>query len=162
MNLGSNKALATGLLIGVLAAAIQAFFEVRQPVADGICFVGHPADLLNLTINNLLGTKWATSRSFVVYPALTAVGVLAGSFIAAYKNGEARLRPGPVRNRFLAFTFGFMVVNFALLWGACPIRTSLLVSYGSILAATALASIVAGVLLASIFIRLRAKKGEVQ
>ena len=162
LTLGSNKALATGLVIGVSAAAIQAFFGVRDPVADGICFIGHPADLLNLAINRFFGTHWAIDSAFVVYPALTVIGVFIGSFIAANRSKELRLQPGPVRNRYLAFTYGFLVVNFGLLWGACPIRTALLVSYGSVLAVIALTSIVIGVILAVVYIRLKAKKGIIQ
>jgi hypothetical protein len=58
--------------------------------------------------------------------------------------------------------YGFLVVNLGLLWGACPIRTALLVSYGSVLAVIALASIVVGVMIAIAYVRLRVKKGTVQ
>jgi hypothetical protein len=162
LKIGSNRALATGLIIGVSAAAIQAFFGVREPVADGICFLGHPADLLNLTINKLFGTNWAIDRSFLIYPALTVIGVFGGSFIAAIRSGEFKLRPGPVRSRYLAYIYGFLVVNFGLLWGACPIRTALLVSYGSVLAVIALVSIIIGVILAIVYMRFRAKKGIIK
>jgi hypothetical protein len=167
-NLGSNKALATGIVMGVLAAAAQAFFRVQPPVADGISFLGHPAYLLKWLLDNIIGSKsslsffgsgWAVAREFVVYPCLTVLGVLIGSFVASNRNKEFRLRPGPVRKNFLAFSFGFLVVNFGLLWGACPIRTALLVSYGSVLGVIALASIVGGVLIACVYISWSSKRG---
>ena len=162
IKLSSNLALATGLIMGISAAAIQAFMKVQPPVADGICFLGHPSDLVLSLSNRILRTDFSVSKAFAVYPALTVVGVLAGSAIAASRNKDWKLQPGPVRKRFLAFIYGFLVVNFGLLWGACPIRTALLVSYGSVIAAIALASIIIGVILASIYSRLKAKKGVIQ
>jgi hypothetical protein len=158
LKLGFNWALVTGLVMGLSAAAAQAFFKVQPPVADGISFLGHPTYLLKWLMNNMLGTDWYISKAFVVFPALTVVGVIIGSFTAAYRNKELKLRPGPVKQRFLAVIYGFMVINFGLLWGSCPIRTALLVSYGSALAVIALASIVMGVILACVYLRLRAKK----
>jgi len=159
LKLRPNLALVTGLIMGISAAAIQAFFQCQPPVANGICLLGHPADLSRLLMNNFFGTDMAVSKAFVVYPTLTVIGVLLGAAIAAYRNNEWVSRPGPVRKRFLAFMYGFLVVNFGLLWGACPIRTALLVSYGSILAVTALASIIVGVLIALVYMRFKAKKG---
>jgi uncharacterized integral membrane protein len=145
--------------MGLSAAAIQAFFHVQPPVADGISFLGHPVYLLKWIINHVFGTTWSISSPFVVYPALTVIGVLIGSFIGAYRSKEFRLRPGPVRKNFLAAIYGFLVVNFGLFWGACPIGTALLVSYGSVLAVIALGSIILGVLIACVLMRAKANKG---
>ncbi len=145
--------------MGLLAAAIQGYFEVQPPVAYGISFLGHPKDIINWTTNNLLGTNFPIANAFIIFPALTVIGVFMGSSVAAYRNTELKWRPGPVRRSFAAFMLGFLVVNFGLVWGACPIRTGLLVSYGSVLAVIALASIVIGVVLATVYIRLIARKG---
>lgn len=153
-----NLVFITGLVMGILAAAVQAFFEVRPPEANGICLIGHPRDFVNLTTNNIFGTGWPINESFIVFPALTVFGVLIGSFISAYRGNELRLQSGPVRKRFAAVMFGFMVANFGLLWGACPIRTVLLASYGNLIAVMVLASIAVGVLLAVIFIKFRTRK----
>ena len=150
IRLSFRSSFLTGIVMGVSAAAAQAYFKVESPVADGISFLGHPAYLLKWGANHVFGTKWAIAPEFVVFPALTVVGVLIGSFIAS-GNSDLKLKPGPVRQKFLSLIYGFLVINFALFWGACPIRTALLVSYGSVLAAVALASIVAGVVLASVF-----------
>ena len=161
LNLGIHRVFILGIIMGVSAAAIQAFFQAQPPVAYGISFLGHPKDLLNWITNNLLGTNFPIADAFIVFPALMVLGVFIGSYVAAYRNTELAWRPGPVRKNFSAFKFGFLVVNFGLLWGACPIRTALLVSYGSVIAVIALASIVIGVILAVVYMRLRAKRGTI-
>ncbi|MBU04959.1 MAG: cytochrome C [Dehalococcoidales bacterium] len=159
LKLGYNRVLVIGLIMGVAASAAQAFFQVIPPVADGISFLGHPRGLLNWIVNNLFGTDLAITKAFIVYPPLTVIGVFIGSFVAAARNKELRLRPGPVRKKVSAGILGFLVANFGLLWGACPIRTALLVSYGSVLATIALASIVIGVILAGAYMQSSAKRG---
>ena len=160
--LGFNLPLITGLIMGVSAAAAQAYFQVQPPVAYGICLLGHPRDLTHWIINNLFDTNWPLFEVFVVFPALTVIGVVIGSFIAANINKELKLRPGPVRKKLSAFMFGFLVVNFGMLWGSCPIRTGLLASYGNVMAVIALASIVIGVLLACTYVRFRVKREAVK
>ncbi len=157
--LGYNRLLVIGIVMGLLAAAAQAFFQVQPPVANGISFLGHPRELLNWVVNRLFETNWPVTRAFLVYPPLTVIGVLIGSFIAAGRNKELKLRPGPVRKKVLAAIFGFLVANFGLLWGACDMRTALLVSYGSVLAVIALVSIIIGVVLAGFYMQYSAKKG---
>ena len=162
LKLGYNRLLVIGIIMGVLAAAAQAFFQVQPPVANGISFLGHPRELLNWIVDKLFGANWPITKAFILYPPLTVIGVLIGSFIAAGRNKELKLRPGPVRKKVLAAIFGFLVANFGLLWGACDMRTALLVSYGSILAVIALVSIVIGVALAGFYMQSAARKGMSQ
>jgi len=157
-----NSVFITGLIIGIIAAAAQAFFKVIPPEANGICIIGHPRDLVALVSNNVLGTGWPINESFIVYPALTVFGLLMGSFVAAKRNEELQLQPGPVRRKFAAFMFGFLVVNFGLLWGACPIRTGLLISYGNIMAIVVMVSIAFGVLFAIGYIKWRVRGKQPQ
>ena len=157
-----NLVFITGLIMGVSAAAAQAFFQVRPPEAYGICLLGHPRDLTTWITNNFLGINWPITEAFVVFPVLTVIGVFIGSYIAANRNKEFKLRPGPIRKKFYAFMFGFLVVNFGLLWGSCPIRTGLLASYGNVMAVIALASIAIGVLLALAYVRLKVKKEKLR
>ena len=159
LKLGYNRLLVIGIIMGVLAAAAQAFFQVLPPVANGISFLGHPRELLNWLVNKITGADWPITKAFLIFPPLTVVGVLLGSFIAAARNKELKMRPGPVRKKVLAAIFGFLVANFGLLWGACDMRTALLVSYGSILAVIALASIIIGVILGGLYIQTAARKG---
>ena len=158
LKLSLNHIFITGLVIGVSAAAAQAYLQAQPPVAYGICLLGHPRDFTAWIMNGVFGTNWRIHEAFVLFPTLLVVGVLVGSFTAAYRNKELRLRPGPVDKKFHAFLFGFLVVNLGLLWVSCPIRTTLLASYGSIMAVVVLFSIVIGVLLAIAYVRFRVKK----
>ncbi len=162
LKLGSYRVFVIGIIMGLSAAALQAFF-LDKP-ADGISFIGHPADLLNWIANHLFGTSWPVQEDFAVtasvaIPILTVVGVFIGSYIAARRSKELRLRPGPVGRRFSAVIFGFLVINFGMLLGSCPIRVGLMVGDGGVLAVIALTSIVAGVILATVYIRSRAGRG---
>lgn len=148
----------TGLTMGLAAAAVQAYFQVAPPVAYGICLLGHPRDFLNYLANHFAHTHWPVISTFAIYPTLLVLGILGGSFIAASRNHELAFRPGPVRNRFYAFMFGFLVVNFGLLWGSCPIRTALLVAYGNMTALIVILSISTGAILACIYVKWRVIK----
>jgi hypothetical protein len=159
LKLGSYRVFVIGLIMGLSAAALQAYFQVQPPVAYGISFVGHPNDLLIWITNTFNFTDWPQREVFAVYPILTVVGVFIGSFAAASRNNELALRPGPVRKRVSAVILGFLVINFGLLLGACPIRVGLWVGYGSVLGVIALVAIVIGVILATVYIRSQAMKG---
>lgn len=159
IKISSYKVMAVGAVMGLAAAAVQAYLKVR-PEANGISFIGHPSDLLNWSLNKA-GTSFPVREEFLIYPALTVVGVLIGSVIAASRHKELRLQPGPVRKKFGAVILGFLIANFGLLLGSCPIRASLLVAYGSGLAAIGLAAIAGGILLAIVYSRLKAKKGVI-
>ncbi|NLE89638.1 MAG: YeeE/YedE family protein [Dehalococcoidales bacterium] len=162
MKISSYRVFIIGVIMGLGAALVQAYFKVQPPEAYGISFIGHPNDLFAWLTNRVIGTNWPIRDAFIVYPVLTVAGVFIGSFIAARRKKEFAFQPGPVRKRFLAIIFGFLVANLGLLWGSCPIRTALLVSYGSGTALIALASIAIGVVLAIIYIRFKAKKGVPQ
>jgi len=155
----SNRVLLVGAVMGLAAAAVQAYIKI-QPEANGISFIGHPADLLDW-MTNKLGTSWPVNQDFLKYPVLTVVGVLIGSLAAASRNKELRLQPGPVRKIFAALIFGFLIANFGLLLGFCDIRASLLVAYGSVVGAIGMAAIVVGILAAIAYSRLKARKGPV-
>lgn len=159
LKFGTYKVFVVGIIMGLAAASIQAYFQVQPPVAYGISFIGHPNDLLTWITNNLLGTAWPVREAFIVLPCLTVIGVFIGSFIAATRNKELRLRPGPVRSRFSEVVFGFLVINLGLLLGSCPIRVALIVGYGGVVGVIALASIAIGVILATVYLRSRARKG---
>ena len=159
LKLGNNRILVIGIVMGVLAAALQALFQMQPPVANGISFIGHPRELLNWVVDKLFHANWPVAKVFILVPPLTVIGVVIGSFVAASRNKEFRMRPGPVRNKVSAVIFGFLVANFGLLWGACDMRTALLVSYGSVLAVIALVFIAAGIITASLYMQYAARKG---
>ena len=109
LKLGSYRVFIVGIIMGLSAAAIQAYFEVQPPVAYGIAFIGHPNNLLTWTTNEFLGTNFPVREAFILLPPLTVIGVFIGSGIAAARSKELRLRPGPVRSRFSAVIFGSSV-----------------------------------------------------
>jgi hypothetical protein len=162
LSLGSYRVFVVGAVMGLAAAAIQAFFKVQPPEAYGISMTGHPSDLFSWIVNHVLKTSWPIREEFLIYPCLTIVGIFVGSSIAASRNKELRFQPGPVRKKFAAVIFGFLVANFGLLLGSCDMRCSLLIAYGSVLGVIGLASIAVGIILAIIYIRSRARKGAIQ
>jgi hypothetical protein len=95
---------------------------------------------------------------FANTPVLLPVGALVGAVVAAVLNKEFKFRPGPVRDNFYAFILGFLVINLGLLWGSCPIRTSILASYGSVFAMLILVVIAAGCISASQYIKWRVRR----
>lgn len=142
-----------GLVIGLLAAVAQAWFRVYPPAAYGVCMVGHPRDLVNWVANRALGWSAYIAQPSLEFPLLTAVGVLLGSAIAASTSERLRLRAARPSEMLSAFAFGFVVANFGLLLGECPIRVLLMTAYGDPLGALGVVSIVIGVFLACAYLR---------
>jgi hypothetical protein len=105
--------------------------------------VCHPKDLFNWIANQLFHTEWRISLASTVWPLLTVVGVVLGSMTAAYQHGELKLRAS--RQQVYYFVNGFLMMNFGLILGSCPIRIVLLGAYGDWTAYAAWAAIVAGV-----------------
>jgi len=160
--LSGNMALITGLTMGGLAAVVQGYFNLQPPVAAGICGISHPANLVNwLANNNPLFTPdppFTIHSIFVSVPVLTSVGFIIGGFIAAFLNKEFKFRPGPVRDNILAFILGFIIINFGLLWGSCPIRTTILAAYGMPFAMLILGCIVLGVVVACEYVKWKVRR----
>lgn len=156
--LRAQYALITGLVMGILAAVGQGFFGVQPPNAEAICFISLPAKMINYGSNSLFGTNFTILGVFANTPVLLPVGALVGAVVAAVLNKEFKFRPGPVRDNFYAFILGFLVINLGLLWGSCPIRTSILASYGSVFAMLILVVIAAGCISASQYIKWRVRR----
>jgi hypothetical protein len=132
-----------GFVLGVGAAAIQAYFNLLPPMAYGVCMVCHPKELVNWLADHLLNTHWGYSMAAMDAPILTAVGVAMGAVVAAVRHGEFHLRPA--RQPLLYFVLGFLMINLGLILGSCPIRIVLLSAYGSLTGLIGWALVVAGV-----------------
>jgi hypothetical protein len=158
IKLSTNMALITGLTMGVLAAAVQGYFGLQPPAGDGICGISHPANIVNWLTNNIFGTNFNIHSIFTTVPVLTSVGFIIGSFIAAIKNKEFKLRRGPVRDNTIAFILGFLIINFGLMWGSCPIRTTILSAYGMHFAMLILGCIVLGVVTACEYVKWKVRR----
>ena len=158
IKLSDNLALITGLTMGILAAVAQGYFNLQPPVGDGICGVSHPANLVNWLVNNTFSTDFTIHSIFVTVPVMTSVGFIIGSFVAALRNKEFKFRTGPVRDNLLAFILGFLIINFGLLWGSCPIRTAVLSSYGMLFSVLILGMVVLGVVAACEYIKWKVRR----
>lgn len=155
MKIGPWLALITGLVIGISAAALQAFFGVWPPEAFGICLTCHPAIIVKWVMNNIWGANLTIVQPFILFPSLLAIGIFIGSYASARRRNELAWRLTPVRKRYMAVLFGFLIANFGLTAGADLIRAGILVSYGSVAAVILLASVIMGAILASIYLRHR-------
>jgi hypothetical protein len=145
-----------GLVLGGGAALVQAFFNVVPPVAYGVCMVCHPKDLFNWVADHLLGLDWPYSVISSTLPILTVVGVVLGSLVAAYQHGELRLRAA--RQPLFYFVNGFLMMNFGLFLGSCPIRIVLLSAYGNLIGAAGWACVMLGVLAGTLALRWTARR----
>jgi hypothetical protein len=150
------SAFTAGLVMGLGAAFIQAYFKIIPPPAYGICMVCHPKDLLNWLSDHLLGTNWGNVTVSTNVPVLTVLGIVLGAFVAARQHGEFHLEAA--REPIFHFITGFMVINFGLILGSCPIRIIIVSSYGSLIGIMGYTCMILGVVLGSIWLRRRARQ----
>jgi len=146
--------LQAGIVMALAAVAAGAFFEVRPPEAYGICMACHGRDLINWSANRIADSRLTVAPTSLVFPLLTAVGVVMGAWLAAVLSGEFRWRRPrkPLKN----FIYGFVVMNAALLAAGCSIRLLLRTSAGDMLGATGFALMAVGVVLATLWLRRKA------
>jgi hypothetical protein len=137
--------LQAGLVLGFGSALVQAYFKVIPPEAYGVCMVCHPKDLFNWIADHLFNLHWGYSLASTNWPLLTVVGIMLGALVAARQHGELRWRPA--RQPIFFFINGFLMINFGLILGACPIRIVLLSAYGNLLGMIGWVCIVIGVLI---------------
>jgi hypothetical protein len=145
-----------GIVLGLGAAAVQAYFNLIPPMAYGVCMVCHPKELINWLADHLLNTHWGYSMASMDAPIMTVVGVVLGASIAALRNHEFNLRPA--RQPLLYFIFGFLMINFGLILGSCPIRIVILSAYGSLIGFIGWAFIIVGVGLGILAMRWNASR----
>ncbi len=145
-----------GIVLGAGAALAQAYFKVVPPLAYGVCMVCHPRDLFNWTADRLLGLDWHYTMASTNWPLLTVIGVVLGALVAAAQHGELRLRP-PRRSWFF-FLNGFLMMNFGLVLGSCPIRIVVLSAYGDWLGIVGWVGVGLGVAATSALMRWNAQR----
>ncbi len=143
--------LTAGIVLGFGAALVQAYFKVIPPQAYGVCMVCHPKDLFNWIADHTLNAGWAYSVASTGWPIMTVVGVVLGALAAAYQHGELRLRPA--RQRMFYFVNGFLMINFGLVLGSCPIRIVLLSTYGNLIGVAGWVCVMLGVALGTMAMR---------
>lgn len=144
--------LITGFVIGVWIAIGRAVFSIIPPEVFTVCMISHPNDLFGWVVNHAFGTNLAIHPISRVFPLLTALGVVIGGSIAAARHKELKFKM-PAKDPIGAFILGFLVVTSGMILGACPIRTTGLVAYGSMELLVAFLSLVVGVILACEYIK---------
>ena len=145
----ARNPLVVGLLIGILAALVQALLiSAGGPEAYGFCVACHTRDVVNDGINALAGTKLAVAAisQNAILPVMTVVGVLIGAFISAKIYTEFRAKTGSVTSYIWYLLGGLFFMVFALFMGGCPYRIALRTGYGDLIAFIGLLAIIAGVL----------------
>ncbi len=145
-----------GLTAGVLAALAQIFFKVFPPYAYGVCVACHARDLVNWLVNQ--GTGWSLSVATVsvAAPVLTVIGLILGAYIASVRNHEFKFKT--TKHPIKSFIYGFLVMVFALILGACPLRTVLRMAYGDIIAVIGFVAIAVGVVISAGLIKWSAQR----
>lgn len=148
--------LMAGAIIGFLAASLQKIAAMTKPPAYGFCMACHARDLINSIINPIVGTDLGIASIVNTIPTLTVIGILLGAFAAAIIFKEFHISKVDSKISYLKmFILGILVMNFALILSACPIRTSLRVAHGDILAIVGLICIGVGAILGTIVLERR-------
>lgn len=143
-----KKPLFIGLLVGVLAAAVQGLLiSAGGPEAYGFCVACHTRDLVNVAVNSIAGTTLAVApiSKNAILPFLTVIGVLIGAFGAARMNSEFRVKKGSLTSYTWYALGGILFMVFALAMGGCPYRIALRTGYVDIVAIIGLIGIIVGV-----------------
>jgi len=149
-NLRINPWLA-GAIIGFLAASLQQLANMTKPPAYGFCMACHGRDMINSVINPIAGTNLGIAGIVTSIPTLTIIGILLGSFVAALVFKEFKVIKAKFNISYIKmFILGLLVMNFALILSACPIRSSLRVAHGDIIALVGLVCIGIGAILGTI------------
>ncbi|MFQ6085590.1 MAG: cytochrome C [Candidatus Bathyarchaeia archaeon] len=161
MSIPKVKPWQAGLVVGLLAALAQAVYNVmpetiegvagykRAPPAYGFCMFCHVRDFVNWFLVRLV--PWMKPAPIsVVIPVLTVIGVIVGASLTAIAAKEfswkKTINPG------LAATYGFLVVFFAGLLGACPVRITLRAAYFGVVGFVGVFSMILGTWVATEFV----------
>ncbi|AEK20559.1 cytochrome c [Methanococcus maripaludis] len=139
--------LQTGLIAGFSAILLEVIFKVSPPPAYGLCVACHTRDLVNWIVNNAAGTALGMAPVSKFFPVLTVVGLFIGALIGAIIHKDFKIRK--THNLVTGLIIGFLVMNFALLMGGCPIRMGLRTAYGDLFGLIGILGIVAGVIVAT-------------
>jgi len=148
--------LTAGFFTGFWAAIAQAWVGVLPPSAFGICFISHPSDLFNWTVNKIFSVSFYVHDPSLDLPVLTVLGVLIGASLATIQHKEFKFRMP--RNPLDHYINGFMVAVFGLMLGYCSVHIIMGLTYGSIIALTGFAGMMLGVTLAILYIKWRVRR----
>ena len=152
-----------GALIGILAAFSQALLiSAGGPEAYGFCVACHTRDLVNGMTNIIAGTSLALApiSKNAILPVMSVVGVMIGAFLSAKVNREHKAKKSDTKGYALYFLGGFVVLQFAMIFGGCPYRAALRTGYGDITALVFIITMAMGVVAGTLLMLKRAEKEE--
>lgn len=149
------SALVFGVIAAFVAVTVQVFFSFQPPAAYGICVVCHARDMVNALLSQASWYGAPVSNLAMKGLVLTTVGIVAGGAAASIIHGEWKLRM--MGNPFFAFIFGFIVMCCGLIISGCPMRILLRSAYGDTGAMLAIPFLVAGIYLATLALKRRAR-----
>ena len=138
-----DSAAALALSGGLLGAAAVGLAVLGNPAATGMC-----ASCFIVNVAGALGLHARESQSYLRPEIL---GIVLGSFFAAYSAREFRVRGGgsPATH----FIGGFFLILGCEVFIGCPIKALLRVAGGGLAGAAGFAGLAAGVLFAALYVR---------
>jgi len=140
-----------GIFLGVTAICAEFFLKISPPNSYGICIICHTMDTINWIINKIFNTSYIVQPPSLNLPLVTSFAVLAGAIIAAKKNKEFRFKT--VSNPIFKFFLGFIVMSFSLVAMGCPIRITLLTTYGDGMAIFSFIGLFIGITLGTLILK---------
>ena len=152
-----------GALIGILAAFSQALLiSAGGPEAYGFCVACHTRDLVNGLTNIIAGTNLALAAisKNSLLPVMSVAGVLIGGYISATLHREHRIKKGTIKDYFIYFFAGILVLNLAMIFGGCPYRAALRTGYGDFTAVLFIVAMAAGVVLGAYLLLKKAERED--
>ena len=152
----SRSAVVYGVVVAILAVVVGVWLGVNPPAAYGLCSACHGRDLTDWVLNHTEGRSLFVTAAGANWPLLTVIGLVAGSFAAARRNGEwgSINIGGNVRQ----FVFGAVVMGAALFVGGCPTRIIIRTGYGDVAAFFALGGVALGIVIATLSMRWVARR----
>jgi hypothetical protein len=152
----ARSAIVYGVAAAVLAALAGQWGHVSPPAAYGLCSACHGRDLTDWLLNHVEGTKLFVTAASAHWPVLTVVGLVAGAFLAARRNGE--FGSINIGGNARQFGYGAFVMCAALFVGGCPTRIIIRTGYGDVAGALALLGVAIGVVGATVSMRRVARR----
>ncbi len=145
------NAITYGVVAGLLAVCVQVFLGVKPPPAYGICMACHSRDVINWIVNHLTGARWEIAPVSAAWPLLTTVGLFAGAWVAARRNGEQRRLS--LGRHWRSLVLGVLVMNAAILAIGCPTRLLLLSAYGEVQGLVGVLGVIAGIVAGTLLLK---------
>ena len=140
-----------GILLGSVAIFAEVMLHFAPPNSYGVCIICHTMDTINWIINKLYSTNFQVQPVSRYLPLVTPFAILIGGFIAAKVHKEFKIKTAS--NVFLKMILGFIIMSFALISMGCPIRLTLLVTYGDGMALFSFVGLILGTITGSLILK---------